>query len=289
MRRKLRALRRATMGIIAFPFLAAAVITQSAIVGPLTGNRTAIPNLVYNSLRKLIGVKIEFNEASAPVEKNRPTWFVANHMSTADPVVLGSALEGNFVGKAEAAKWPIIGQLMLAMKLIPVHRSKEHNPQSMGMIAQAFNKGQNVIMFPEGTTNNGATVDRFRAGLISLLYGEKAVDKDGNEVKLEQDVAVQPVAIRVKEVEGKEEAQDSDVLREYYSYYEEDNMLKRIWKRMHTKSITLEFTVFPAMSPRCYMDQFDLINEAHKQVQQVVAPNQTEVKPGNIEYKPSKA
>ncbi|MCS5596053.1 MAG: 1-acyl-sn-glycerol-3-phosphate acyltransferase [Alphaproteobacteria bacterium] len=283
MMRTLRSLRRATLGALAFPFLAGAVFLQSTIVEPLFKNKTAIPNFVYNTMRRLIGIKVEFNEASAPLEKDKPTWFVMNHMSMADPVVAGAAIEGNFVGKGEVLKWPVIGPLAKSMKLIGVRRSREFNAQSMAKIANNFNKGENVIMFPEGTTNDGATVDQFRAGLISLLFGAHAEDKDGKAVALEKDVMVQPVAIRVKEVEGKP-ATDSDELRRFYSYHNVDNMVKRVWNRMGTKSLTLEFKVFPAMNPKDYANQFDLINAAHKQVQEFVAPNQTEVKKGVIPY-----
>lgn len=282
--RTLRSLRRATMGLFAFPFLAGAIALQSTIVEPLFKNKTAIPNFVYNTLRRLIGVKVEFNAASAPFADDKPTWFVLNHMSTADPVVAGAVLKGNFVGKGEVLKWPVIGPLAKSMKLIGVRRSREFNAQSMAKIAKNFNKGESVIMFPEGTTNDGATVDQFRAGLISLLFGAHAEDKAGNKVELEKDVVVQPVGIRVKEVEGKP-AQDVDELRRFYSYHDEDSMIKRVWKRMGTKSLTLEFKVFPAMDPKDYATQFDLINAAHKQVQEFVAPNQTEVKAGVIPYK----
>jgi 1-acyl-sn-glycerol-3-phosphate acyltransferase len=284
MRRQLRAARRALIGIVTFPLLAAAIVTQGLVVGPIFRNKTLIPNMVYNTMRKLIGIKIEFNEASAKLEKDKPTWFVANHMSMADPFVAGSALNGNFVGKGEILKWPVVGQLALAMKFIGVRRSREFNPESIGKIAKSFNKGENVIMFPEGTTNDGSRVDRFRAGLISMLYGEKGVDKKGREVKLEKDVVVQPVAIRVKDVEGRS-TQNNPELRAYYSRFDEDNMIKRIWNRMATKTMTIEVTVFPAMNPADYKDQFELINAAHKQVQQAVAPDQGEVRAGAIPYR----
>lgn len=285
MRRNIRATRRALTGLVATPLLIGAVIAQATVVGPIFRNKTAIPNMVYNTIRRLMGIKIEFNKASAPMEEKRPTWFVANHMSMADPFVAGSALKGNFVGKGEILKWPVIGQLAAAMKFIGIRRSREFNQESMGKIAKSFNKGESVIMFPEGTTNDGSTVDQFRAGLISMLFDAKGVDKKGNEVELEKDVVVQPVAIKVLDVEGKCVEEDPE-LRQYYSHYENDNMLKRVWTRLATKTMTLEVTLFPPLDPKNFNDQFDLINTAHKQVQQVVAPDQTDVKPGFI---PSKA
>jgi 1-acyl-sn-glycerol-3-phosphate acyltransferase len=281
MRRQLRATRRALTALLATPLLIGAVALQGLIVGPILRNRTAIPNLIFNTMRKLIGLKVEFNQNSAEIEKKKPTWFVANHMSMADFVVAGSALNGNFVGKGEIMKWPIIGQLASAMKMIGVRRSREFNKESIGKIATAFNKGQNVIMFPEGTTNDGSRVDRFRAGLITMLFDETGVDKKGCDVPLSQDVVVQPISIRVKEVEGKDALNDPE-LRAFYSRFAEDDMLKRIWNRMGTKSMTIEVQSFPTMDPKNYKDQFELINAAHKQVQQVVAPNQKDIETSAI-------
>lgn len=281
MRRQLRALRRSLVGIAALPLIVSAVALQGLIVGPILRNRTAIPNMMYNGMRRLFGIRLEFNEKSAKIEKDKPTWFVVNHMSMADFMVAGSALNGTFVGKGDILKWPVVAQMAQAVKYIGIKRTREFNPENRGMIAQNFNKGNSTIMFPEGTTNDGSRVDMFRAGLIGLLFGEEAVDKKGNPVELEKEVVVQPIAVRVKSVEGKD-ARDSDELRNYYSHFEEENTLKRIWKRFTTKEIVLEITPFPTLDPKDYKDQFELINTAHENVRSVVAPNQKTVEKGQI-------
>jgi 1-acyl-sn-glycerol-3-phosphate acyltransferase len=272
--KNIRAGLRMLAGVAAVPVFIALTALQGFVVGPLTGNTTAIPNLLYKTLGGLLGYKIVFNKASAPIVKDKPVWFVANHLSIADFIVLGSKLDGTFAGKGDVLKWPFIAQMAHAVKYIGLRRSREFNPQSRAKIVKNFNQGMNTIMFPEGTTSDGREVHLFRAALPSLLYGEPAVDDKGNAVSLNREVAVQPVAIRVLKVGGKDAVND-DTLRNLYSMPTENNTLRRLWKRMQIRQTVLELTVFPAMAPSDYKDAMELMNETALKIATVVNPGQT--------------
>lgn len=287
-RRNLRATGRFVAGLALMPLILGAVVLQGLIVGPVLRDRNTLPTAIYNTFRRLLGIKIEFNAASAPIEDKKPTWFVANHMSMADFVTLGSTLKGTFAGKGDILSWPGVAQAARAVKYIGIKRVKKDDPnfkkfhrQTIGKIMSNFNNNQNTIMFPEGTTTDGNQVAMFRAGLISMLFGQNGEDEKGNEITLNEEVVVQPVAIRVKDVEGKDASGEPELINRY-SYYEEDNMLTRIWKRLQTKDMTIELTVFPPMHPADYTDQFELINDAGDMIRDVVAPHQTEVNPAVI-------
>jgi len=272
-RNNVRATIRAAIGLAALPVVVGLTMVQGFVVGPVFKNQTAIPNMIYKGLRKLLGYKVEFNKASAPVEKKKPTWFVANHISIADFAVLGGKVGGTFAGKGEILKWPGISQMARAVKYIGLRRSREFNDESRGKIITNFNDGHNTIMFPEGTTTTGERVGLFRAALPKILYGENGVDKKKNEVKLEKDVVVQPVAIKVKEVNG-QDATNSDTLRDLYAMYDEDNALKRVWKRLQIKSTTIELTAFAPASPKDFDTAEDLMNHAAREIVTVVNPGQ---------------
>lgn len=276
-----RAAARSAIGIAAVPFMVGLAALQGFVVGPLTGNYTVLPGLFYKSLRHLFGFRIEFNAASAPLEKDRPTWFVANHMSIADFIVLGSTVKGTFAGKGDVLKWPLVASMARAVNYIGLRRSAEYNHQSRAKIIRNFNEGHNVIMFPEGTTTDGSRVALFRAGLISLAFGEKGVDKEGREVSLEKSVVIQPIAVRIKAVEGKDAAGVDD-LRNLYSMYDDNKTLRRIWRRMTIRDITIELTAFPPLEPANHKDAKELINAAALQIASVVNPGQTEFEKAKI-------
>ncbi|MCB9991595.1 MAG: 1-acyl-sn-glycerol-3-phosphate acyltransferase [Rhodospirillales bacterium] len=78
---------------------------------------------LYNDLKDLLGIKVVFNEAAAPLERKRPTWYLANHTSYGDFIVLGAALRGTFAGKGEILTWPLVRHIAKAAKYIGLRRS----------------------------------------------------------------------------------------------------------------------------------------------------------------------
>ncbi|TNE31940.1 MAG: 1-acyl-sn-glycerol-3-phosphate acyltransferase [Alphaproteobacteria bacterium] len=282
-----RAAVRMGIALAATPVFIGLAALQAFVVRPLTGNQSVIPNLIYNASAKLIGLKIKFNAASAPVEKKKSTWYVANHLSNADFLSLGAKLDGTFAGKGDIMKWPVVSQMARALKYIGLRRSSEYNAESRAKLVKNFNDGQNAIMFPEGTTSDGSKVHLFRAALPSLLYGEAAVDKDKKEVKLEKDVVVQPVAIQVKTVNGKDATSDA-ALRDLYSMYNEENMLTRVWKRMQVREITVELTAMKPLNPKDFKDAKELMNKAALDIATVVNPGQTTFTKAEIPSQPQK-
>jgi 1-acyl-sn-glycerol-3-phosphate acyltransferase len=238
----------------------------------------------YNDLADLFGIKVIFNAASAPLEDKYPTLLVANHKSVADFIVMGSALKGTFAGK----KLNLPEKVLEKANYINIIRVGKDHPEfknnvrkTQGLISKNLNQRINTIFFPEGTTTDGSIVALFRAALFKIFYGEKGMDKDGKDVDLEVEGRVQPVAIKVLDVEGKSVDMRPE-LRHYYSHYTSDNTLKRIWTRLATESITVELTVLPVMNPADYKSAEDLANTASSLIRHIVAPNQTVVEKAKI-------
>jgi 1-acyl-sn-glycerol-3-phosphate acyltransferase len=274
-----RATLRAAIGIAAFVPVLAATAFQGFIVSKVSHN-TTIPNMIYKGLGKLLGVKVAFNKASAPIEKNKRTWFVANHQSIIDFVVLGSTLDATFAGKGDILKWPVIAQMARAVKYIGLRRTADKNPESRAKIIKNFNEGHNTIMFPEGTTTPTKKMALFRAPLITLLFGDKGVDKEKKEVTLDKEVVLQPVAIKVMSVNG-QDATNNEQLHDCYGMYNEDKTLKRIWRRLKIKEIRVELTAFEPLKPADFQtgDPVEsaraMANKAALEIASVVNPGQT--------------
>jgi 1-acyl-sn-glycerol-3-phosphate acyltransferase len=282
-----RVTRRLLTIAAAVPVMLGAVAAQALVAGPIFKNYSTIPNGVIKLARRLMGLKVVFNEVSAPVVKDQPTWFVANHLSTADPFVLGDKLNGTFAGKGELLKSAWIAPIVKAVKYIGLRRSKEFNPQSRGKIINNFNEGNNLVMFPEATTSDGMTVKMFHAGLITALFGEKGVNEEGQEVRLKKDVVVQPVAIRVLEVDGKNAIRNKKLMGAYTREYGE-SPLHRVFERLSHKKITVEVTTLPPLNPADFADARALINHAAQDVANVVNPGQTTFEKAVIPHKGDK-
>ena len=269
-----RAAARAGLGVAATPVVLVLVAAQSAVVGPVFKNYTVIPNFIAGAARKLLGIKVSVNNKAAAVVDDKPVWYVANHISTLDPFVLGGTLNGSFVGKGDLLKLPIVAQALRSVNFIGVRRQAAYNAESRGMIVDNFNSGNNVIMFPEATPGDGKKVHMFHAGLITALFGDKNIGKNKKEARLQKDVVVQPVAIRVKEVEGKK-ALNSNRVSEAFTMAHEHGLFNQLWKRLKVKNITVEVTPLPPLSPDNFSDAKDLINHAAAEVASVINPGQT--------------
>jgi 1-acyl-sn-glycerol-3-phosphate acyltransferase len=84
--------------------------------------------------------------------------FVSNHMSHADPLVVG-----HFV--YEAGRWPqilaksslfdvaVLGPFLTAVRQIPVHRGTVDAAKALDAAVAALGRGETVIIYPEGTTS----------------------------------------------------------------------------------------------------------------------------------------
>jgi 1-acyl-sn-glycerol-3-phosphate acyltransferase len=282
---------------LGFGALTAAVVfgvglpVHSLILKPL-GQHTAFQKLVYNLTRKFLGIKLVYK--GAQLEKKRPAFFIANHLSNADFLTIGSAVNATFVSKGEVATYPVIGKLGKAFNIIFVRRTADYLPIAKEKVANTFAKKINVGMFPEATTTNGTEMYEFKAGLLSILFNRENMSEKTAEIL--NKVVVQPIAQRVVEVNGKDVSKQSAAERaelwDEYVMHNELNSVKRIWKRLQVKSITVELTALEPMVPANYADGKALANEAWKNVAAIVVPDQkTPIKkplpltPGEADFK----
>lgn len=116
------------------------------------------------------------------------TLFVTNHISWVDIPLLASALDADFVAKANISDWPILGRL--ARRLNPVfvarHRRSSADAQA-DAIRHRLRSGRSVILCAEGTTSLGDTVLPFKSCLF------EAADAA---------TLIQPLAIRYCAIDG---------------------------------------------------------------------------------------
>jgi 1-acyl-sn-glycerol-3-phosphate acyltransferase len=132
-------------------------------------------------MNRAFGLKIEI--AGTPV-KDRQTLFVANHVSYFDILALGSLLRASFVAKADVARWPLFGLLARECQTIFIDRKRAAAAHGKNLLADALASGKSLIVFPEGTSTDGAAVLPFKSTLFAA-----AADAP--------DLMVQPVTIEL--------------------------------------------------------------------------------------------
>ena len=108
------------------------------------------------------------------IQKGQRYLVMANHTSYADIPALfrGLPLYLRFIGKDELRKVPFLGFYMKISGMIFIDRSNPRKGRSSIINAADIAKsGKNVVIFPEGTTIEGDTIEPFKRGL-QLLANE---------------------------------------------------------------------------------------------------------------------
>lgn len=158
---QLRAIRR----IICLVLWTLLCIPVQALLLLLPGRaKDRFPKLYYRTLCWLIGLKLQVVGKPTP----GATLFVSNHTSWLDVLVLGAALEARFVSKSEVATWPLIGWVAKLGRSVFVSRSRGRTGEEARAMADRLKAGEALILFPEGTTSDGARVLPFRSSFFAV-------------------------------------------------------------------------------------------------------------------------
>ena len=123
-------------------------------------------NIFFKGLVKILNIKLKFH--GVPVKRN--VLYVSNHISYIDIFILGSCLEGLFVAKSEISGWPLINKLCHLGGTIFIDREKRLNVRHQAEIINSnICSGNNIILFPEGTSSDGKQVLPFKSSLFSPI------------------------------------------------------------------------------------------------------------------------
>lgn len=96
-----------------------------------------------------------------------PYFFVSNHVSYVDGLVLSGLLGETFVGMAEIRDWPLIGFIAEKMGTVFINRRKLKDAIRVGdIVEQAIERGEGVIVFVESKISSGDDVLPFRPALL---------------------------------------------------------------------------------------------------------------------------
>lgn len=158
------------------------VLVLIFVVGPDPDRRTdrdwrAVHNWMAR-LCRILGIRV--SAEGAPVRG--PALFVSNHISWYDIPVLQSIIPTGFVGKAEIRGWPLIGWMAHRGNTLFIHRGKRDSfIHVLEDMKRRMKAGQNLLVFPEGTTSAGDSVMTFK----TRFY----------EPAIEDGVPIQPLAL----------------------------------------------------------------------------------------------
>ncbi|MBX7146608.1 MAG: 1-acyl-sn-glycerol-3-phosphate acyltransferase [Alphaproteobacteria bacterium] len=143
----------------------------------------------------ILGIKIE--KVGIPSQE-RPTLFVSNHTSYLDIMILSTFVPVSFVSKAEVKGWFLFGLLAKLQRTVFINRKREDTKGHRNDILKRLDAGDNIVLFPEGTSNDGNKVLPFRSALFSVA--EQRVGGRGDYQSRE--ITIQPISIAYTKLNG---------------------------------------------------------------------------------------
>jgi lyso-ornithine lipid O-acyltransferase len=175
--------------------VAGALAATGTLLGPAYVHRLmdrkgsgGIPMLWHRAVTRSLGVHARV--VGEPISGS--VLYVSNHLSWLDIPVLGSRLRASFVAKAEVGEMGFMTLLANIHNTIYVDRDRRlRTADQAGEILERLSAGGNIILFPEGTSNDGVRVLPFKSSLFGV------VEADGTQA-----VRIQPLTIAYTHLNG---------------------------------------------------------------------------------------
>ncbi len=184
--------------------------------------------------------------------------FVANHCSYLDIEVYGAVIEGSFVAKKEVASWPVFGLLARLQRSVFVDRSRTASKAMGAAIRDRLQQGGNVILFPEGTSNDGNMVIPFRSSLLA------AVDRPDDVAPEDwRDITVQPVTLTYTHLDGLPIGRS---LRPYIAWYGDMDMASHFFRLFGLGRVSARIEFHRPVGPGEFASRKELTDHCYKTV-----------------------
>lgn len=192
-------------------WLCIALLTQTIFLRLNLPIKKTWPKVLHRVFAYILGIEVVIR---GKIYKKHPCLYVANHSSYADIFVLGGFVKGSFIAKKEIASWPIFGYLTSLQESIFVERKREHAAKQSEEVKKRLLEGDNLMVFPEGTSSDGNGVLPFKSSLFALVQNVEGL-------------AIQPISISYVQIDG---IPMGTTMRPLVAWYGDMTLLPHLWK-----------------------------------------------------------
>ena len=172
--------------------------------------------LYWASLCRLLGLRVRVIGRPARPD-GRPVVFASNHSSWLDILALGGVLEACFIAKEEVGRWPVIRTVARLGRTVFVSRRPADTGRERNAMRDRLDAGDNLILFPEGTSSDGSRVLPFRSVFFSVAEAQP-----GRSCPL-----IQPVSIVYDQLGGLPIGRAS---RPVFAWYGDMDLASHFWR-----------------------------------------------------------
>lgn len=202
-----------------------------ALVFDLSIKRT-MPVWYHRRCCRVLGIRIERRGRRSRVH---PTLYVANHVSYLDVPVLAALIPVSFVAKSEVRDWPFFGWLARLQRTVFVERKASRASKPRNEMLERLAAGDDLVLFPEGTSGDGIHVLPFKSALLSV-----AEHWAGSEP-----LTIQPVSIAYTKLDGLPLGRH---LRPFFAWYGDMDLAPHLWQLAGLGRLSVMVTFHPPVT-----------------------------------------
>lgn len=234
-----QSLRAATILFVFFVLTVAGIPWQWSAVRFRLKRRRSFPHRYHRFLCRLFGIRL--NVIGQPV-LDRGVLMVSNHTSYFDILVLSAAAPVSFVAKQEVASWPFFSIMAKLQETVFVERERRaKSGEARDRIRQRLNDGDALVLFPEGTSNDGNRVLPFKSALMGAAETQ-ILDATG---VVSRHVPVQPISVTYFGLYGIPMGREC---RPLFAWYGDMELIPHLWEAVKTGPFDVVVEFHPPMS-----------------------------------------
>jgi lyso-ornithine lipid O-acyltransferase len=231
--RRVRVVRR-FLAVLAWTVPAALV---QAVCLLLPGRpKVAFARFYWATFSRLLGLQVRVVGECA--SGGRPVVFVANHSSWVDVPVLGGVLDGCFVAKDEIARWPLVSTIAKLGRTVFVTRQRGTTRRERDVMHRRLAAGDNLILFPEGTSSDGSRVLPFHTSFFAVTAASRDVTP-----------LIQPVSVVYDRLGGLPTGRAS---RPVFAWYGDMDIATHFWRLGQHKGLRATVVLHDVLDPARY-------------------------------------
>ena len=191
-----------------------------------------LPSFYHRGVSRILGLRIE---VIGERWKDGATLYAVNHSSWLDIIVLSAVIPGSFVAKQEVAGWPGVGLLAKLQRSVFIVRKARHSAEHRDEMVSRLESGDNLILFPEGTSSDGNRVLPFKSSFFGVA--EKAING--------APLPVQPMSVAYTRLGHLPLGRH---MRPYFTWYGDMELGGHLWEALGLGPVTAVVQFHPVMT-----------------------------------------
>jgi lyso-ornithine lipid O-acyltransferase len=239
---------RATLRLVAFALFTLPLMPlQQLFIWCWPDVARRFPHHYHRMVARILGVTFS---TSGETPARGPLLIASNHVSWLDIVILSAAAPVSFIAKRDVNGWPFFGSLARLQRTVFVNRERRQGTdQSRDDIRARLKSGDILVLFAEGTSNDGHEVRPFKSAFFA------AADLP--------DVKVQPVTLAYHSHWGLPMTRRR---RPHYAWFGDMDLAPHLWEAVGSGPIGVEVIFHPPVALAEFGDRKRLAAHAEQTV-----------------------